>query len=1559
MAKRVNKNLAVTLSVLGFVAIIAVSIVMIKQLEQRDPQEYVVRAEQHRMAEEWDQAAMFYSRAYNVRNDPKYLVDQGEMLKKIGNIGGALQMWQLAITQNRELLEAHESQLDVLLALAKATGQLLNWERVRTAAEALLDIQSGHARAHNALGLALVRLRTQDKENEERGVEMLKRAIELAPEKLDYALDLAAYYLLKADEATREMKAEEETRSWVAECDDKLKGLIEQFSSPGPDASRARLQYALLLATPSYREILDKEMTSEEVEEYFRAAIDLAGDDREVLDKEITPEEVEKRLSAVLEAKVGYARYLTDLWRQERSESEEETLSLEHPLAKRAVALLQECIEADEETYPAYLVLGKIYQYAREPEKALQVCENRLRLSGPKRVGLEAGKEIESTFELLLLASENAMAAAMQAREDDDPDKAADRFDKAEQHVEDALSEIPDQPNALAQSGRLKLAQGEDRSALEYLLRADEGFRVRGLVDWNTKTTLAQLHLQLEEPGAAREVLEEGLRRAQPPERDGDRVWALYATLLYLDKEYDQAITYASRALLVNPENADARLIKALSLAEAGREITADELTQGEDQVTRTYIEFQRLEEEGDKQGATEALERLADLRPASKSVLERLVPRYLKQGKYEQAQTVLRRALSEAPDDADIRKMMLAAQPDIPPAERIEKLRAIAESEEDLYNRTLALARFYYGQTELEKALEEINQAEQLIIDQATTSARAAGKAGHREVLSLKMLIAARLDNQQELKAAVDSASENNVDGAYGKTFLGQYHMYREEAELAVVAFNQALQFQPTDATALAYLGRCYQGLGRMGDAEDAYNRAIESNPFEGPAWKGIAQLALVSGDIERYEEALTECERLLPQDIWVQGELQLRAEKADPEAAIARRVASLSENPDDYTNIRRLAQLYEQVEDFDSAEEYNRRLLELDPENADLVLAVSGFYHRAGKPDEALRLLEGYASSRPTAEQRANAMKAIATHYYKLRDYQEMLRVLLEAADLAETFEIVRGLADYYMHPDIKQPRKALPWLDKAVARARLTNSPQLPSTLSARIGCLLHREVNDTETAEARMKEFRNEFPEDPLGLYWESELNARAGRIEEAAQALDHYLSLRPNDPYALYQRARYYLTLGRPGQAIADLETLKREHPDALEYKPRLLLSQLYEFTGKTERALAELSSLMKEQPDSDLVVNEFVKSRMKAGRYSEVERVLTALINSRGEEAKPLWFTLRGRAFAALREYRRALEDYKQTVLKSNYQVGTVASVLQACYRFEWFDEGIKYFEENRSKIPEQFIALSRYAILLARAGREEEAVEEFRSAMSMSLKRGKEATAAVDQAVRLAFPKGRALELFREQLPDPTAQQANDRIFVGALLGSGLVEDAPERIQRLLQLATDDEERGLLYTLEGTIFEGAGEHEKARASYEQAIKYNEKDAIALNNLAYLLSDKLKKPDLALPYAKRAALLMEGLMEGAYVLDTLGHVYVQLGQCKIGIAELSRAVQSNPSLCIARFHLGEAYRQCGEFENARNVLRGALECSRGTGDTQLTERINQALERAGASDNTP
>jgi tetratricopeptide (TPR) repeat protein len=1544
MAKRVNKNLAVTLSVLGFIAIIAVSILMIKQLEQREPQEYVHLAEQHRMAKEWDQAAMFYGRAYSISNDPKYLVDQGEMLKEIGNIGGALETWRLAIIQNNQLLQAHESLLDLLLRLAKASGQLVHWERVRKAAEDLLKVQGGNPQAHNALGLALVQLRTQDPENEARGVKMLERAIELAPETLDYTLDLAAYYLQKADEATREMKGEEETRRWVAKCDDILKGLIEQFSSPGPDASRAHSQYALLLATPSYREVLDKEMTPEEVEEYFREAVDLAGDD----------------LETALEAKVAYARYLTERWRREASEDEEEegeeaqSPSLEHPLAIRAIGLLQECIEADEETYPAYLVLGRIYQYAREPEKALQVCAKRLLLSGPRRVGLGSREEIQNTFQLLLLASENAMTAAIQAREDD-PDEATRRFNEAEQYVEDALSEIPDHPSALVQSARLKLAQGEDRSALEDLHRADEGFRARGLLDLNTKLMLAQLHLQLEEPGAARNVLEEVLPHAESQGQGGDRFWALYATVLYLAEEYDEAIAAASRALLVNPENADARRIKALSLVEADQEIATDELKQGEDEVTRLYIEFQRLQEEGDEQGATEALERLADLRPDSKRVLRLLVPRYLKHERYEQAQTVLQRASSLDPDDADIKRMMLAAQPDIPPAERKEQLRAIAESEADLYDRRLALARFYYDETELEKALEEINQAEQLIIDRATTSARAAGKSGHREVLRLKMLIAGRLDNQRELKAAVDSASEHNVDGAYGKTFLGQYHMYRAEAELAVVAFNQALQYQPTDATVLAFLGRCYQSLGRTGDAEDAFQRAIESNPFEGPAWLGIAQLALAAGDMERYEEALNECERLIPQDIWVQGELQLRAEKADPEAAIARRLTSLAENPNDYTNIRRLAELYERVEDFDSAEKYQRRLLELNPENADLVLSVSRFYDRAGRPDEALKLLEDYANSRPTAEQRANAMKAIATHYYKLKDYQEMLRVLLEAADLAETFEIVRGLADYYMLPDVDQPRKALPWFDKAVARARLTQSPQLPSTLSAQIGCLLHREVNDIETAEARMREFRDEFPQDPRGLYWESKLNARAGRIEEATQALDRYLTLRPNDPHALYQRALYYLTLGRPGQAIADLETLKREHPDTLEYKPRLLLSRLYEFTGKTERALAELSSLMKEQPDSDLVVDEFVKSRMKAGRYNEVERVLTALINSRGEEAKPLWYMLRGRAFAALREYRRALEDYKQMVLKSDYQVGTVTQVLRACYRFEWYEEGIRYFEENRSKIPDQFMAVAHYAILLAHSGREEEAVEELRSAMSMSLKRGKEATAAVDQAVRMAFPKGKALELFGgEPLPDPAAQQANDRIFIGALLGTGLVEDAPERIQRLLQLATDDEERGSLYSLEGMIFEGAGERDKARVSYEQAVKYNEKDAIALNNLAYLLSDKLEKPDLALPYAKRAALLMED----AHVLDTLGWIYVQLGECKDGIAELSRAVQSDPDLCIGRFHLGEAYRQCGQFENARNVLRGALDCARGAGDTQLTERINQALERTAASDRT-
>jgi tetratricopeptide (TPR) repeat protein len=1536
MAKRLNKNLVAALSMTGFVVLIVLSILMIKQLEQRDPQQYVEQAARFQNEGDWVRAIMFYNKAYTISSDPKYLVLQGQMALSAGDIGGALKAWQSAITMNKELIEAHESQLDLLLKLARMGGQILDWERVAKAGEALLEVEGGHAMAHNALGLALINLKTLEEGNEARGFEMLRRATELAPERLNYSLDVSDHYLSRAEEALQRGEDGEETRELVVSSDQIITDLLKRFPSSGAEGSKVRLHYALRLARPAYLELLGKEPGTDEAESYFLSAIELAGEDAE----------------ALVEAKVAYAQFLTQQWRKEGLA--EGRFDLAHPLAVKTVSLLKECIAARPESFDPYIVLGAVYQAGEAFEEAVEVCRARL-VTGPVRRGLEAQREVVGTFRLMLLASECCTALAVAS---ESPEEQDTWFDQAEQHVVDALGEIPDQPRALARSGRLKLARGQLRAALEDLRRASEAFRSTGQPDWGTTMSLARLHLRLREPGAARKVLEQVLPMMERRGATDADLWLLYATVLYQNNDYDGVVVATARALQAAPDNQEARRLRVLAFAQLDQKdrVISETRKLTDDRLTELMITVEWCRKDGDVDCMIESLEEALEIEPANLPALNMIVQLLLSNDQAVRAQELVERALRVRPDDTQLKGMLVTTRQDLSPEERQAEFRKIAEAEKDPYDRALGLIALHYNANELREALALLNEAERLIITEGSESARAAGKAGHRALLTKKMLVAGRLDDQQQLREAVDSAETYNVDGAHGKTFLGEYHMYREEGELAITAFDEALQYQPTDTKTLAYLGRCYQSTGALSDAREAFNRAIEFNPNEGLAHRGLAQLASATGDKEAYEASLARCERLLPQDPWVKEEVRARAERADPAAAIARREAELEAQPDDERNLKRLARLCEEAGEFAKGEKYYQRLLELNPEDDNLILATATFLHRAGEPDKALKLLKDHAASQPNLDERANAMIAVAFHYYRLGDMAQMERTLLEAADLAETFEVTRSLADYYMHDQVDRPQQALPWFDKAVARARLTKSPRLAQTLSMRIGCLLHRAVSDIDGAERRIKEFRESFPQDIRGLYWLSELSARMGQISAAIKALDQYLIAVPNDAYALFQRAQHHISTGHAERAMADLERLREEHPAALNLQPRILLARLYGAAGKREKGIAELESLVKLFPGSERALRELVNTYIEEKRYGDAERVVTSLINSNEGQPNPLWHRLRARVFMQLREPRRAVADYQRVVELRGYDPAAVISLLDAYRRSKLFEEGVAYFEAHRAQIPQDKArVVAVYATLLAGMGRENEAVDQLRKAMSLALHRLSAASTGVDLRVQQAFPGPKALELFCTESSDPSLQRADDRICVAVQLREGRTVDTPARLERLVAGAATDQERAQHLALRGLLYQKSGDAEQARVAYEEAVKYNAQDPVSLNNLAYLLSDELDNPQLALPYARQAALLSER----APVLDTLGWIYVKLGQCQEGVAELTRAVQADDFLCVARHHLGEAYRQCGDFETAGNVLRAAAQCARRAGDTELFEQINASMERVEAGADAP
>ncbi len=124
---------------------------------------------------------------------------------------------------------------------------------------------------------------------------------------------------------------------------------------------------------------------------------------------------------------------------------------------------------------------------------------------------------------------------------------------------------------------------------------------------------------------------------------------------------------------------------------------------------------------------------------------------------------------------------------------------------------------------------------------------------------------------------------------------------------------------------------------------------------------------------------------------------------------------------------------------------------------------------------------------------------------------------------------------------------------------------------------------------------------------------------------------------------------------------------------------------------------------------------------------------------------------------------------------------------------------------------------------------------------------------------------------------------------------------------------------------------EKVGRKKEAREIYEQAIKQNPQDGMALNNLAFMISEGGSADlDQALTYAQRAKQVLPNLTE---VSDTLGWIYLKKNMSDNAMDVFQALVNQKPDNSTYRFHLGMAYAQKGDKPKAIRELDRALHSS--------------------------
>jgi serine/threonine protein kinase/tetratricopeptide (TPR) repeat protein len=200
-----------------------------------------------------------------------------------------------------------------------------------------------------------------------------------------------------------------------------------------------------------------------------------------------------------------------------------------------------------------------------------------------------------------------------------------------------------------------------------------------------------------------------------------------------------------------------------------------------------------------------------------------------------------------------------------------------------------------------------------------------------------------------------------------------------------ALSALEKSVDVDPRFALAQAKLGEVYVSLGRDGEAERASRTALELS-------EGLP-------DFERYLIGASHAMILNDHDQAI--------------AAYERLAAAAPGDPQINFN---LADLYEQVGDFDEAREHLDKVLQNDPNYVDALYAVGRVSIRAGNPQEALDPLNRALSLTVQAgneDGRGRVLHAIGIAYKHLGRPQDALRKYRESLEIREALGQKSGIA------------------------------------------------------------------------------------------------------------------------------------------------------------------------------------------------------------------------------------------------------------------------------------------------------------------------------------------------------------------------------------------------------------------------------------------------------------------------------------------------------------------------------------------------------------------
>ena len=703
-----------------------------------------------------------------------------------------------------------------------------------------------------------------------------------------------------------------------------------------------------------------------------------------------------------------------------------------------------------------------------------------------------------------------------------------------------------------------------------------------------------------------------------------------------------------------------------------------------------------------------------------------------------------------------------------------------------------------------------------------------------------------------------------------------------------ASIMYRRSLQKDMRFAEAHYRLGLSELRLGRIVDSMRSFQRAVELDPknLDAPAKLADIYLAAYAQDPRRPQQYLKEIEelakRLMDRDpnsydgLRLKGYLALARNQPAEGVAFFEKANQIKPNQNETQLV--LIQSLIATNRWPEAEKLAKGMIARDKNYTPPYDILYAKYMQDKREEEAEATMRMKADNNPRS---VEFTQQLAAHYYIKGRRPDMLSALDRLLKNPKEFPQGRlAVGQFYFR--IRELDNAMEQFNKGVQE-----SPRDKAMYQRRMVEVLVLQGKKTEATQL-VESILKADSKDNEALAMRASLMLQSGNKEQIQAAVNDLQSVVSRMP----ENAVVRFNLARALIAKNDLDAAKVQLQEAIKARPDYVLARLA--LAQVQIAKQDYSSAVQTanqalQFDPNNVAAKLLKTAamlsMKDFRTARTE--LEDMLD-RNPNLPDAQFQL-GRLNLEEKKYAEAERIFRGFYKNSPTDPRSLPSLVETLAVQGSFDAALQLVRDEIAKAPDRLDLRVILASTAARANKLGIAEEEYRGLLNKN-------------------PRSADLHMRLGQI----------------MQAKGDLDGALASYEKARELVPGDVQP---YVFKALIFEQKGQAYQAMPIYQEIMKRDPENAVALNNVAYIMAENGKDLDEALNLATKARQKMPNNPD---VNDTLGWIYIKKNLSDQAIMIFRELSEKYPNRATYRYHLGMALFQKGDKPRAKKELEIAL-----------------------------